>query len=359
MFKHRSTILCLATVLLATLLTAAARADDLRNIKRGEPVPAFRLPTIDGATVDSESMKGSVVVLLCLSAEQRRSELAAMDSEAVIHDIGSDKVKMVHVTADVIQKPYFEKFRQERGIHTPLALDADRTLYAKLGLIVFPTTVILDKEGRLSGVMSLHDSRYKHVLDAEVRHALGQLNDEQFQKKLAEEPTSDGSPKSVASAHRALARSLREKGRLDAAQDELKKAIEQDPTNREIFLDLAELNILTKDLDAADANIQKVLEAQADHRRAKQLKGIVLFYRGKYDDALVLLEQALVLNPNPEQAHYYLGLIYEQKGDQAKAIEHYREALRRLIHEPGAAPAAAPAAEPAKPAAEAPKPAAK
>ena len=179
MSTHRTTILCLATFLLAAVLTAVARADDLRNIKRGEPVPAFRLPTIDGATVDSESLKGNVVVLLCLSAEQRRSELAAMDSEAVIHDIGTDKVKMVHVTADVIQKPYFEKFRQERGIHTPLALDADRTLYAKLGLIVFPTTVVIDKEGRLADVMSLHDSRYKHVLDAAVRRALGRRGGEQ------------------------------------------------------------------------------------------------------------------------------------------------------------------------------------
>ena len=57
-----------------------------------------------------------------------------------------------HVTADAIQKAYFEKFRQDRGIRTPLALDADRTLYAKLGLIVFPTTVIISKDGKLANV---------------------------------------------------------------------------------------------------------------------------------------------------------------------------------------------------------------
>jgi peroxiredoxin len=135
MLNHRTLIHTLFALALAATLSLSARADNFRNVNRGEPFPAFKLPAIDGSTVDSESFKGSVVVLLCLSAEQRRSELAAMDSDAVVHDLGSDEVKIIHVTADVIhQKAYFEKFRQDRGIRAALALDAERALYAKLGL---------------------------------------------------------------------------------------------------------------------------------------------------------------------------------------------------------------------------------
>lgn len=340
MLTMRHILLTLVSILLAGAVTFRSGADNFRNVNRGEPFPAFKLPAIDGSTVDSESLKGSVVVLLCLSAEQRRSELAAMDSDAVVHDLAADPavgdhVRLVHVTADAIQKAYFEKFRQDRGIRAPLALDADRGLYAKLGLIVFPTTAIIGKDGRLANVISLHDTRYKHVLDAEVRHALGLINDEELAKRMNEQPSSDTSPKSVASAHRALARSLREKGRFDAAKDELGKALAQDPDNPEILLDIADLALATKDYDGADANVQKVLAVQADNRRAKQLKGIVLFHRGKLDEATVELEAALNLNPNPELVHYYLGRIYEQKGDAAKALEHYREALKRFVHEPG------------------------
>lgn len=328
------TMKTLAVLSLATLFTFTARADDLRNVKRGEPVPSYRLPAIDGSLIESDGFKGSVVVLVCLSAEQRRSELAAMESFEIVQAAGADKVRLVHVTADVVQKSYFEKFRADRKITAPLAFDADRALYAKLGLIVFPTTIIVNAEGKLAHVISLHTGEYKHTLDTYLKHAMGTITDDQLKALLAARPADDASPRSVASAHRALARSLREKGQLQAARDELNKAREQDPENREVILDLADLDMTMNDLDAADALVQKVLDSQPDHRRAKQLKGITLYRRGQLDAAQAILLEALDLNPSPELAHYYLGRILEQKGETAKALEHYREALRRFVHEP-------------------------
>ncbi len=329
----------LAVFALLFVAASSARADDLRNVKRGEPVPACRLPSLDSTVLDSESLKGSVVVYVCLSAEQRRSELAAMDSQRVMGAFASDPVKLVHVTADVVQKPYFEKFRQERNITAALAFDADHSYFNKLGLIVFPTTVIVSKEGKLANVISLHSGDYPRVLDAYIRHALGTITDDELKVRLAAQPTDNSSPKSLASAHRSLARSLREKGQLDAAADELKKAREQDPTNREVVLDLAEIDLTKGDLDAADALITEVLTAQPDHKRAKQCKGVILFRRGKLDEAETVLLEALYLNPNPEKVHYYLGRICEARGQKDKALEHYREGLRRLVNDPEVTPA--------------------
>lgn len=329
----------LAVIAITAAVALPAAADDVRNVKRGEPAPAYHLPALDGSIIDNKSLEGSVVVLVCLSANQRRSELAAMDSAAAIHDLASDKVKLIHVTADIIEKPYFEKFRADRGITAPLALDADRDWYAKLGLIVFPTTIVVNKEGRLAQVISLHSATYKHTLTAYLQHTLGQITDQQLQEQLADHAAAEGTPKSHASALRALARSMREKGRYPEAKEELNKALEQEPENREVLLDLAELDLQMKDLDAAQAAVEKVLTAQPDHRRAKQLKGIVLFYRDSLDDAKSMLEDSLSLNPNPELAHYYLGRIAEKQDDQPAALAHYREALRRFIHEPATPPA--------------------
>lgn len=322
----------LLIVAMAVLVAAGpCRADDLRNIKRGEPVPAYRLSAIDGSVVDSQALNDSVVVIVCLLAEQRRSEMAAMDSSDVVRNIADDRVKLVHVTADVIQKSYFEQFRRDRAISAPLALDPDHALYAKLGLIVFPTTLVVNPDGKLAQVISLHGDAYKHDLDAYIRHSLGSISDDELARRLAEPTTHEGTPKSLASAHRALARSMRQKGRLDAARQELNLALQQDPDNREILLDLADLDLATGDFDAADATVRKVLQAQPDHRRAKQLQGIVLFDRGRFDEAEAVLVEALTLNPTPEIAHYYLGRICEQQGRTTEALEHYREALQRFI----------------------------
>ncbi|MCG3122532.1 MAG: Beta-barrel assembly-enhancing protease [Phycisphaerales bacterium] len=343
MFTSKAMSRALTVLALSAAFAAPATADDVRNVKRGEPAPAYRLPAIDGTIIDSTALQGSVVVVVCLSANQRRSELAAMDSSAVMAGFAPDKVRFIHVTADVIEKPYFEKFRADRSISLPLAFDADRDWYARLGLVVFPTTLVIDKEGKLAQVISLHSNAYKHTLTAYIDRALGTIDDKELEKRLAEQVASDSSPKSHASALRALARSMREKGRPAEAKAELTKALEQEPDNREVMLDLAELDLQIKDLDGADEMADKVLAAQPDHRRARQIKGIILFYRDRLDEAKVMLEDALALNPSPETAHYYLGRICEKKGDQAGALDHYREALRRYIHEPSTPSASAPA----------------
>lgn len=328
------TLLMRGLVVFAALLAAApsARADELRNVKKGEPIPAFRLPTLDGAVADSEALKGSVVVMVCLSAEQRRSELASIESFELWQEMGREDVKLIDVTADVIQKSSFESFRQERGITVPLAFDADRSFYGKLGLIVLPTTIVIDKEGKLAQVISLHSAKYKHTLEAYILHTLGEISDEELAKRLEASPAA-GTPKSLASAHRALARSMREKGQLDEAKAELEKARELDPSDEEILLDLADLDLTLGALDEADSLVDEVLVNQPNHRRAQLLKGIACFKRNQFDAAERLLTESLELNPNPERAHYYLGQILEIRGDTEAALQHYRAALQHLLGE--------------------------
>lgn len=330
----------LVAAVLCGVHAATARADELRNVRKGEPVPALRLPGIGGDLLDSETWRGTVAVLVCLSAEQRSSELAAMESRDVVRQFQADNVRLVHVTADVVQKAYFQRFREERGLDVPLALDADRGYYAKLGLIVLPTTIVMNADGKLAHVISLRGPDYSHVLEVYIRHTLGQLTDAALEEQLKARASAGGTPKSQASTHRAAARYLREKGQLDAAREELIKARELDPASPEIVLDLADLSLARGELDESDRLVQGVLDNQPENRRAKQIRGISLYRRGRYADAEPVLLDALNLNPEPQRIHYYLGRIYERQGQPAKALEHYREALRRFVNEPDDASAA-------------------
>jgi tetratricopeptide (TPR) repeat protein len=60
---------------------------------------------------------------------------------------------------------------------------------------------------------------------------------------------------------------------------------------------------------------------------------LALVEQGKSDEAEQLLLQALALNPDPAQVYYQLGRIYEQRGDNLKAIAAFKEGIR--IHEQG------------------------
>ncbi|CAI5451777.1 unnamed protein product [Caenorhabditis angaria] len=63
-----------------------------------------------------------------------------------------------------------------------------------------------------------------------------------------------------------------------------------------------------------------------DRGKTKRMDGLlgqanVLFARGKIDDALVVLMEVIKLDPKNAMAYQQVSLIYEQKGDQAKALQ--------------------------------------
>lgn len=310
---------------------AIAHADDLRNVKRGDPVPAFRMPAIDGGVIDSEAYKGKTVVLVYISAEQRSSEQAAADSAEVFKKFKDQPVVLVHVTADVVYKPSFEKFRAEREIETAFGLDTGRKLYGDLGMIVFPTTILIDSEGRLRHVLSTRSPDYPWILESYIRHTLGEIDEAQLAERLKTRATVMGSPKSLASRHRAAARLLREKGLFDSARTELVKAREFDPTDTNIMLDLADIDLSTDNAEEARSLATTVLETHAGHRRAQEILGIALFKLDRIDAAREALTESLILNPEPARGLYFLGRIDEMQGRSADALKRYREGLEYML----------------------------
>lgn len=62
-------------------------------------------------------------------------------------------------------------------------------------------------------------------------------------------------------------------------------------------------------------------------------KALALVQQGKPDEAEQLLLQALALTPDPAEVYYQLGRIYDQRGDNVKAIAAFKEGIK--IHEQG------------------------
>jgi len=321
-----------AAVSISLLLTAAAvQADHLRNVEIGQTVPPFSLATLDGQQIDSDSLAGSVVILIVVSAEQHSSELAAAEAHQVVQNLHHDDLKLIFTTADIARGEYFRQQRDVAGVHEPLALDHDRKLYGDLGVIVLPTTVLIDRAGKLAHVISGHKSDYPHVLDAYAQHTLGLVDDEGLEKLLATTRFEHDRPSDRAARHQAAARILRERGLLQDAEVQLLSGLELDPGNADLLLDLAALQLANQQIDAAAQTVARVLEAHPEHRQAQLMHGIVLFHQGKLDEAEAVLTRILILNPDPARTHYYLGKIAEQKGDKDQALTHYREALERLL----------------------------
>ncbi|MDT8375081.1 MAG: tetratricopeptide repeat protein [Bacteroidales bacterium] len=131
-------------------------------------------------------------------------------------------------------------------------------------------------------------------------------------------------------------RSLRE---YDKAEEYFKRAIDINPSNQEMYLDLPDLYISTGQLQAAReflAENKEYLEA----RDLKRYQSRLAFLERKYEPALQFMN-SLSDDSISFQNYYYtkhlqLGLIYRAMGDNERAARHFtleRDHLTRKITE--------------------------
>ncbi|UCG32034.1 MAG: tetratricopeptide repeat protein [Phycisphaerales bacterium] len=310
-----------------------ARADRLRNLNVGEPLPPFRGTGLDGQPVTSELAEGKALMLVYLSARQRQSEEAVASGHRIAGNIGGSKLAVVYMSADSEEADYFRLLRDRIMAHEPFVVDEGRTYYGQVGLLVFPTTLIASREGKLLHVLSGWNRDYEFQADLYCRHALGEFDDEELAQRLASKPRIKDEVRAKVDRHRSAAAILRGKGMAQAAMVELEQALAVDPECPDVIVDLADLLVSEGRGDEAEKRIQALLVRQPDFHRAKLVLGLISLKRDRLDQAEKLLNEALVMNPDPVRVHYYLGQLYEKKGEYKQAAEHYREALERSLNE--------------------------
>ncbi len=91
-------------------------------------------------------------------------------------------------------------------------------------------------------------------------------------------------------------------------------------------------------LEAALKTFQRVVAADPLHAAAHFGQGRVLLELKRTDEAIAAMERALQLNPKLN-AHYRLGIAYQTKGDKAKAVAAFKQALTLPLGDKAAADA--------------------
>ncbi len=305
--------------------------DSLRRLQTGTAMPPFALTGMDGKLIQSKDYEGRTLILIYLSAEQRNSEHAAADANRILKKYSDSALDLLLVSADKNHREYFATLLKEAHLNIPLAFDDGHKLYSELGLIAFPTTLLIRPDGVLDHVILTRRSDYSHLLDTFVAHALGKIDSDTMEQRLVAPTMTRSSAKTLAQRHREAARLLRDNELYEGAEEELILAVELDPKSTPIRVDLADLYVALRRFDEAESTINTILADDDDHRGARLLLGILRFHTDQLDAAETILNEALIMNPDPERTHYYLGRIYEARGDQSKAIFHYRQALDRMV----------------------------
>ncbi|HDH00191.1 MAG TPA: tetratricopeptide repeat protein, partial [Nitrospirae bacterium] len=220
---------------------------------------------------------------------------------------------------------------KKAGVEFPVLMDTDRKVYGDYGIRVYPSTVIIDKEGKLSYDIPGHAVTYRSAVEGYVRRLLGEINDEELNGIL--NPHKEKKDKSALEAERRynLALKFTESGLNDQAIDALNKSIEAKSDIAKSYILLGFLLLEDKEADAALDAFNKAIKLEPGSHDAKTGIGGALILKGDLDGAIEILNDAAKANPYPQKTYYELGMAYELKGEKDSAIKMYKKALDKIV----------------------------
>lgn len=114
--------------------------------------------------------------------------------------------------------------------------------------------------------------------------------------------------------------------RYEDAEKALRRAQRLDPENLEVRASLGIVAFRRGVYTLAEQELRSVCDRNAEHGPAFFYRGEALNRLGRYDEALEVLERAVVLQPGNAKAYYTLGILYDRKHMPEEAGLMYRKA---------------------------------
>ncbi|MCK5138954.1 MAG: redoxin domain-containing protein [Thermodesulfovibrionia bacterium] len=303
------------------------------SVTLGGNAPDFTLRSVQGKTISLREYKNKVVVLIYWRTDQKRSLLALKDGQDIFRKYKDKGVQVIGLTAESENPEAITKIFTDYEIGFPALLDPDRKVYGDYGIRVYPSTVIIDKKGKLAYDIPGHAVTYKTAFEGYVRYILKEIDEAELQEIISPHKR-DKKDKSLLEAVRRynLALKFTEARLIDQAIDAVKKSIDANKDMVKSHILLGFLLLEEKEADEAIVEFRRALELEPRSHDAQTGIGGALILKGELDRAIEILDAAAIANPYPHMTYYELGRAYELKGEKDRAIEMYKKVTEKIIN---------------------------
>lgn len=129
-----------------------------------------------------------------------------------------------------------------------------------------------------------------------------------------------------ANPHHESAYQLSKEGKLEAALEEFKKALEQNPYSADIVSDRGVAYIHLNKKEEALADFNRAVEMQPDYSFRYSARAYALDFFGNTEDAVKDYEKAIELDPKDAVAYNNLGMLQEKLGYKKMAEANFERA---------------------------------
>ncbi len=159
------------------------------------------------------------------------------------------------------------------------------------------------------GTLAWRQTQIWHDSETLWRHALAVEEDSSF-------------------AHNNLGLVLAQRGALQEAIKEFRRAVEIDPFFVEAYTNLGNFLAQRGSRDEATVQLRRALEIDPGFVKARNTLANILVDKGDLDQAIAHLRKALETNPQFAMTHYNLGRALAKHGDMDEAMTQYRQAIQ-------------------------------
>jgi len=305
-----------------------------RNLEKGKPTPDFTIKDMEGMDHTLAAEKGKVVILSFVKVDQDRSVKTLNALEEVSEIFRNEGVTVWAVTSQTEDREAIEGLINNLDLNYPVLLDEGQKLYGEFGLFTFPSTMMVDQEGKYVHEYTFYSNEFKDTVVNDIKVMLGLMSEDDSSKAALKTENVQHSPEEKeAERNLQMGKVLLKRGFGTKALPKLEKALELNPALIEARLLAGEVYLKDEQFDKAREQFEKVFDTDPASNDARIGIASVYIEEGKLDEAEAQLQKAITLNPDPSLALYRLGQVYEKKGDVQKAMETYRGALERLLKE--------------------------
>jgi tetratricopeptide (TPR) repeat protein len=109
------------------------------------------------------------------------------------------------------------------------------------------------------------------------------------------------------------------------------RALELDPLDTEVRVGLAIAHRAEGRTPAAVAELRSAIQTEGQSYDLLILLANLLMEQEKYDEAAEAAARAIEIDPRRLDAHYLLGLAYQQMGEDEKAREEFEKVERNAV----------------------------
>lgn len=322
----------LARTVTWTLLLAAVAisspADAFRYVGVGDRAPVLSFEDLQGQSVRAPQ-PGRLTVIVFWRPGQKFSEEALRDLAGLTEKMVPRGVVVIAV-AEADSNPSESRTRA-KSLPLQFLLDPDGRAGRAYGIIVYPSTAVVGPHGRLRYYLPSRNANYGTLIEGHLLRAFGIISEEELARRLSQAGEVYGQTAEAAQAAYKRGVGLARQNRYQEAAARLAHATSLAPDRLEAHLQLGYVLLELGEPAQALKEFEFVLTKSAVSPGARVGRGIALLRLGKPDEGIRLLQQAVVLNPEPVLGHYELGRAYEAKGDWSRAMDHYRWAYRKLL----------------------------